>query len=114
MLNRREILATWSVAMASWGLSQNQPCLGCENSVHDELTGLIGVTTGSFQRHFTDSPQEGKLYPIDLPKILSEELGMRVLDLFTASFPYAVTCDFKAFDFVDYLPFYFLDWSAFA
>jgi hypothetical protein len=52
-----------------------------------DLRGLIGVTTGSFQRNLSPTPAAGKLYFLDLPKIMRDELGMKVLDVMTASFP---------------------------
>jgi hypothetical protein len=47
----------------------------------------VGVTTGSFTKHLVKSPQPGKLRMLDLPRILREELDMRVLDLMTATLP---------------------------
>src|SRR5262245_59352778 len=45
----------------------------------------VGVTTGSFSKHMTLTPQAGKLYMLDLPKIMRDELGMKVIDLMTAT-----------------------------
>lgn len=52
-----------------------------------DLRNLIGVTTGSFNQNLSLSPQIGKLQLIDLPKIMRNELGMRVIDLMTATLP---------------------------
>ena len=49
------------------------------------LTGEIGITTGSFVRHLSETPQAGKLRLLDLPRIMREEMDMRVLDLMTAT-----------------------------
>jgi hypothetical protein len=49
------------------------------------LTREIGVTTGSFNRHLVASPQPGKLRLLDLPRIMRDELDMRVIDLMTAT-----------------------------
>jgi hypothetical protein len=49
------------------------------------LAREIGITTGSFVRHLTVEPQEGKLRLLDLPKLMREELDMRVIDLMTAT-----------------------------
>ncbi len=49
------------------------------------LTGEIGITTGSFVRHLSESPQAGKLRLLDLPRIMREEMDMRVIDLMTAT-----------------------------
>ncbi len=49
------------------------------------LAGEVGITTGSFMRHLTTEPRAGKLRLLDLPKIMHEELGMKVIDLMTAT-----------------------------
>src|SRR5262245_46620351 len=49
------------------------------------VTGEIGITTGSFVRHLSESPQAGKLRLLDLPRIMREEMDMRVIDLMTAT-----------------------------
>jgi hypothetical protein len=49
------------------------------------LAGEIGITTGSFVRHLSESPQAGKLRLLDLPRIMREEMDMRVIDLMTAT-----------------------------
>jgi sugar phosphate isomerase/epimerase len=49
------------------------------------LAREVGITTGSFVRHLTVEPQEGKLRLLELPKLMREELDMRVIDLMTAT-----------------------------
>jgi hypothetical protein len=49
------------------------------------LTGEIGITTGSFVRHLSETPQAGKLRLLDLPRIMREEMDMWVIDLMTAT-----------------------------
>lgn len=49
------------------------------------LAGEVGITTGSFMRHLSAEPRAGKLRLLDLPKIMHEELGMKVIDLMTAT-----------------------------
>lgn len=49
------------------------------------LTGEIGITTGSFVRHLSETAQAGKLRLLDLPRIMREEMDMRVIDLMTAT-----------------------------
>lgn len=51
-----------------------------------DLVGKLGVTTGSFQRHYAQTSLDGKLRLLDLPKIMRDELGMPILDVMTASF----------------------------
>jgi hypothetical protein len=45
------------------------------------LRGELGVTTGSFMRNIT----AGEFRVLDLPRIMRDELGMRVIDLMTAT-----------------------------
>src|SRR5436190_13778524 len=45
------------------------------------LHGELGITTGSFMRNITD----GKFRLLDLPRIMRDELGMKVIDLMTAT-----------------------------
>jgi sugar phosphate isomerase/epimerase len=47
----------------------------------------IGVTTGSFTRHLVPDRRPGKLRLLDLPQIMHDELGLRVIDLMTATLP---------------------------
>ncbi len=49
----------------------------------ESLVGEVGITTGSFMRHLTVEPRPGKLRLLDLPQIMRDELGMRVIDLMT-------------------------------
>ncbi|MBM3735869.1 MAG: sugar phosphate isomerase/epimerase [Acidobacteria bacterium] len=64
-LSRRAVLAAGAIPLAA------QPA----------LTGLIGVTTGSFMPHL----KSGDLVLLDLPRIMRDELGLKVLDLMTAT-----------------------------
>ncbi len=45
----------------------------------------LGITTGSFMRHLSETAQPGKLRLLDLPRIMRDELDMRVIDLMTAT-----------------------------
>lgn len=49
------------------------------------LAGEIGITTGSFVRHLSPEARAGKLRLLDLPKLMREELDLRVIDLMTAT-----------------------------
>ena len=51
------------------------------------LAGELGVTTGSFVRHLSAERQVGKLRLLDLPRLMRDELGMKVIDLMTATLP---------------------------
>ncbi len=55
--------------------------IACRASAADPLHREVGVTTGSFMRHIT----AGEFRIIDLPKIMRDELGMKVIDLMTAT-----------------------------
>lgn len=45
----------------------------------------IGVTTGSFIRHLSKEATPGKLRLLDLPRLMRDELDMKVIDLMTAT-----------------------------
>ena len=53
-----------------------------------DLVGQFGVTTGSFVKHLASKPTPGKLFMLDLPKIMRDELDLQVIDLMTATLPY--------------------------
>jgi hypothetical protein len=54
---------------------------------HADLTGRIGITTGSFSRHFSKEQRPDKIRLLDLPAMMRDELDMHVLDLMTANVP---------------------------
>lgn len=76
-MNRRAFLHT-----ALGGLAATS--LGARGK-DEPLTGEIGVTTGSFNRHLSPMPAAGKLRLLDLPARMRDELGLRVIDLMTAT-----------------------------
>jgi hypothetical protein len=71
---RRRFLQSVALAgISSPAFSESEP---------QSLTGEIGVTTGSFFSHITfESGVAGKIRMLDLPKIMRDELDMRVVDL---------------------------------
>ena len=73
-MNRRTLLQALPLAVASPLLSRSVPPA-------DALAGELGITTGSFMRNITT----GKFKLIELPRITRDELGMRVIDLMTAT-----------------------------
>lgn len=79
-MNRREFLRS-SIGAAA-GASLLPRGTGAETA---PLAREIGITTGSFVRHLTVQAQDGKLRLLDLPRIMREELDMRVIDLMTAT-----------------------------
>ena len=54
---------------------------------HPDLARQLGVTTGSFLKHLSASRAEGKLRLLDLPKIMRDDLDLKVIDLMTATIP---------------------------
>ena len=56
-------------------------------AAHVDVAGLLGVTTGSFGRHFSETAQPGKLTLLELPALMRDDLDMPVLDLMTANIP---------------------------
>jgi len=62
-------------------------CAGLFQTSTNQFAEELGVTTGSFMRHLTEQPREGKLRLLDLPRILKNHLHMRVIDLMTATLP---------------------------
>lgn len=80
--NRREFLQSAAILVGGggWYGCANPRLLGVR-----ELHREIGVTTGSFTRHLTPERQPGKLRLLDLPQIMRDELGLRVIDLMTAT-----------------------------
>ncbi len=76
-MKRRKFLFTATSAVLSGVLR------GAERT--RDVEGEIGVTTGSFVRHLSAIAQTGKLRLLDLPRIMRDELGMKVIDLMTAT-----------------------------
>ena len=56
-----------------------------KDDARPSLKNEIGVTTGSFMRHLSIDAQPGKLRLLDLPRIMRDELGMKIIDLMTAT-----------------------------
>ena len=78
-LSRRTFLQTSTAGL----LVSQLPIVAAQKVSRDKLTDEVGITTGSFMRHLTVERQPGKLRLLDLPKIMREELNMRVIDLMT-------------------------------
>jgi hypothetical protein len=76
--------ATVAGACSLWGpTALHAAATRPQASVVDE----IGLTTGSLIRHLAAEPADGKLRLLDLPRLLRDELDMRVIDLMTATLP---------------------------
>jgi hypothetical protein len=83
-VSRREFLGAVATLMSVGGAMTKA---GQQQANQASLAGELGVTTGSFLRHLSEEPQAGKLRLLDLPKVLRNELDMRVIDLMTATLP---------------------------
>ncbi|MGE0758759.1 MAG: sugar phosphate isomerase/epimerase family protein [Pirellulaceae bacterium] len=83
LIDRRAALQT--LALAACGSVRSAPAQ--PPATPESLQGQLGVTTGSFMRHLSSEAAPGKLRLLDLPRMLREELGMRVIDLMTATLP---------------------------
>jgi hypothetical protein len=81
-VGRREFLGIAAATTACAVCADNA---AAEGKAWPSLRGEIGITTGSFVRHLSPSAEAGKLRLLDLPRIMREELDMRVIDLMTAT-----------------------------
>ncbi len=78
-ISRRSFLGTTLLATSltpAWSHCNEKPAL-------ENLEAEVGITTGSFMRHLASEPRQGKLRLLDLPKLMRDELDMRVIDLMT-------------------------------
>lgn len=75
-MNRRTFLVCSAGAVASLGHSAGTP---------SSLQGEVGITTGSFTRHLAAEAAPGKLRLLDLPRLMRDELDLKVIDLMTAT-----------------------------
>ena len=55
--------------------------LAAETKTHKDLQGEVGITTGSLMQHLTVELAKGKMRLLDLPKLMRDELDMKVIDL---------------------------------
>jgi hypothetical protein len=65
-------------------------CTACRaeeegDSRQDKLARQVGITTSSLSGHIAASPARGKITLLELPRVLREELDMRVIDLNTST-----------------------------
>jgi hypothetical protein len=81
--SRRQFLGTIAVAgiagLADRTVSAKDPSGG------KSLEREVGVTTSSFSRHLVANPGKGQFSMLELPRIMRDELDMRVIDLNTSS-----------------------------
>jgi hypothetical protein len=79
-ITRRQWLGASTAVAIAPAIAAAAPQNAAEKS---SLAGEVGITTGSFMKHLTVEPQAGKLRLLDLPRIMRDELGMKVIDLMT-------------------------------
>ena len=83
VLNRRLFLAN------SLAASVAAPCICLGGDAKGDrsfkLDKQVGVTTSSLSGHLVAKPGKGQFSLLDLPRILRDELDMRVIDLNTSS-----------------------------
>ncbi|MEQ8786249.1 MAG: TIM barrel protein [Pirellulaceae bacterium] len=80
-LDRRGFLAgSAAVAMAA-----TCPLYADEKPAADELALQVGITTSSLSPHVAARPAPGKITLLELPRMLRDELDMRVIDLNTST-----------------------------
>ncbi len=78
-LTRREILlATATAPLLSFARTSAA-------EQQDVLAGEVGITTSSLSGHVSASGGQGKIAVLDLPKVMRDELDMRVIDLNTST-----------------------------
>lgn len=83
MITRRAFLQTTSTtaAMTAVGSFADD-----SKPKKNPLANEVGITTSSLGGHLVARPAKGKFTLVELPKIMREELDMRVIDLNTSSF----------------------------
>lgn len=56
-----------------------------QEAAEQKLVGEVGITTSSLSGHIAARPARGKFTLLELPRIMREELDMRVIDLNTST-----------------------------
>ena len=80
-VSRREFLTATVLAAASL---KNATSAEAGNAAADKLHE-VGVTTSSFSPHLTARAEPGKFTLLDLPRLMRDELDMRLIDLNTSA-----------------------------
>lgn len=83
MLSRRRFLELSAAGMAS--VSSGWLLAADDAKKPKGLEGEVGITTSSLSRQLSAQPAEGKFTLLDLPRIMRDELDMRVIDLNTST-----------------------------
>lgn len=91
-VSRRTFLAATASSLACGFAASTAPVVAAppgttERSRGDDLRNEFGITTGSFMMHLRKSGAE-KFDLLTLPKLMRDELDLKVIDLMTKTFPY--------------------------
>ena len=83
--SRREFLtiATGALTSAAIVTRAGPPVLAAPSRQDERLAREVGITTSSIDAHVSADREDGKIDLFDLPKLMRDELGMRVIDLNT-------------------------------
>lgn len=91
-VSRRTFLEVSASSLACGFAAQSAPLIAAppgktERERGDDLRNQFGITTGSFMMHLRKPPAEN-FDMLTLPKIMRDELDLKVIDLMTACLPY--------------------------
>jgi hypothetical protein len=70
---------------AALGVFGTSTCKLLRAAAPRDLAKEVGVTTSSFSGHLVAQPTDGQFSLLDLPRVMRDELDMRVIDLNTSS-----------------------------
>lgn len=88
MLTRRQFAGAASALCAGQflpGLAGPIQAVAKPDEFTKSIAGQVGITTSSLSRHLVAKPGKGQFSLLELPRILRDELDMRVIDLNTSS-----------------------------
>lgn len=83
--SRREFLKTSALALAAASNSLTAGADERQAGKRAKLEGEVGITTSSLSGHLVNTPADGKFTLLELPKMMREELDLRVIDLNTST-----------------------------
>jgi hypothetical protein len=86
-VSRRTFLAASAASLACGFAAQAAPAGKTERDRGSDLHNEFGITTGSFMMHLR-KPAAEKFDMLTLPKIMRDELDLKVIDLMTKTIPY--------------------------
>lgn len=69
----------------AWGAFGSPACQTIFAASPDDLAKEVGITTSSLSGHLVAKPSDGQFSLLELPRVMRDELDMRVIDLNTSS-----------------------------